>query len=421
MTSSAGRIAGFDPGIGRCWTQVLLRHPPWHDATRAAPFYHQLVKAPGSSIAGLRLATALLAMAAGGLVVWQKHLLARPGPGLVLVLACVLPFAADVRFLRLFQPAWPGAAAALLVLGSATALLAYRPADGDAAVLFFIVVAARVAAAAPPAFSVPAGVLTVALPELANLAGGSRTPAAAAIGTAFAWVAGAAVRGQARLTTELVAMHAAAAELEIAAERQQLAREFHDLVAHTLSVTMLHMTAARMSLDDREIDEALESLSEAQRAGREAIREMRQTVGLLGGSSPAGPGAALPQARDLPELVSAYSSAGLKVELQVEGDLAAVSGDAGLAAYRIAQESLANAAKHAPGSAAQVSVRVTRAELSLAVSSDIGSPAPLPGSGHGIPGMAQRAALLGGTFSAGPAGPGGRAWRVAAALPIGDR
>ncbi len=79
-----------------------------------------------------------------------------------------------------------------------------RPADGDAAVLFFIVVAARVAAAAPLAFSVPAGVLAVALPELANLAGGSRTAAATAIGTAFAWIAGVAMRGQARLTTELI-------------------------------------------------------------------------------------------------------------------------------------------------------------------------------------------------------------------------
>jgi signal transduction histidine kinase len=379
------------------------------------------VEARDRGIAGLRLATAALAIAAGGLVIWQKHLLARPAPGLILVLACVLPFAADARYPRLFRSPYPGAAAVLLVLGSATALLAYRPAAGDAAVLFFIVLAARAAAGAPPVFSVPAGVLAVILPEMVNLAGSSRTPAAAAIGAVFAWVAGAAMRAQARLTADLVAMQAAAACHEIAAGRQQLAREVHDLVAHTLSVTMLHMTAVRLSLDDGEVSEALESLAEAERAGREAMREMRQTVGLLGSPALAGTETALPQASDLPELVAGYASAGLRVALDVQGDLAAVSGDTGLAVYRIVQESLANAAKHAPGSAAQVNVLVTRAELSLSVTNDIRSPVPLAATGHGIPGMAQRAALLGGTFLAGPAAAGSRQWRIQAALPLGDR
>jgi signal transduction histidine kinase len=340
------------------------------------------VKARDKGIAGMRLAACVLAIAGGGLVVWQKHLLVRPGLGLVLVLTCVLLFAADARYPRLLQSAWPGAAAVLVVLCSATALLAYRPATGDAAVLFFIALAARVAAGAPPVFSVPAGVLAVVLPELVNLAGRAHTPAAAAIGAAFAWVAGAATRAQARLTADLVAMQAAAAGHEIAAERRQLAREFHDLVAHTLSVTMLHMTAVRMSLDDAEVGEALESLAEAQRAGREAMREMRQTVGLLGTPSASGAGAALPQASDLPELVAGYASAGLRVELDVEGDLTAVSGDAGLAAYRIAQESLANAAKHAPDSTAQVRVLVTRAELSPEVTNDTRHPPGRRGDGR---------------------------------------
>lgn len=333
--------------------------------------------------------------------------------------ARLLPFAADARYPRLFRSPCAGAAAVLLVLGSATALLAYRPAAGDAAVLFFIVLAARAAAGAPPVFSVPAGVLAVILPEVVNLAGSSRTPAAAAIGAAFAWVAGAAMRAQARLTADLVAMQAAAAGHEIAAGRQQLAREFHDLVAHTLSVTMLHMTAVRLSLDDGEVSEAMESLAEAERAGREAMREMRQTVGLLGNPALAGTETALPLASDLPELVAGYASAGLRVALDVQGDLAAVSGDTGLAVYRIVQESLANAAKHAPGSAAQVNVLVTGAELSLSVTNDIRSPAPLPATGHGIPGMAQRVALLGGTFLAGPPAAGSRQWRIQAALPLG--
>ena len=267
------------------------------------------------------------------------------------------------------------------------------------------------------------GLLAIALPVAVNLAGGSRTSASAAIGIAFAWVAGTAIRAQARTAAELVAMQAEAAQHQIAEERQQLAREFHDLVAHTLSVTMLHMTAVRMSLEDGESAEALESLAEAQQAGREAMREMRQTVTLLGSSSAAGPAAALPHIRDLPELVAGFAAAGLPVDLDTGGDLAAVPGDVGLAAYRIAQESLTNAAKHAPGSRAQVTARLAGGQLGLVITNDLvalGPPplSPLPGPGHGIAGMTQRAALASGSLSAGP--DGGR-WRVEAILPVGDR
>jgi signal transduction histidine kinase len=372
-------------------------------------------------LARLRLAMALLAVAAAVLVVAQKHLLAQPGPGLALVLACTLPFAVDTRWRALLRPGWPLPAAVLLVLGSATALLFYRPADGDAAVLFFIVLAALVAGAARPQVSVPAGVVIVALPLVASALGGSHTPAMAAIGAGFAWVAGSAVRAQARMADELAEAQAAAAQHQIAAERQQLAREFHDLVGHTLSITMLHMSAVRMSLEDGEPGEAVEALDQAQRAGREAMREMRQTVALLGNTPSDGPPPVLPHVRDLPELVAGFAAAGLKVDLDADADLAAIPDDVGLAAYRIAQESLTNAAKHAPGAVARVQVRATAAELRLIVSNDIVSPglrlASPPGSGHGIAGMTQRARLAGGSVRAGP---DGAVWRVEAALPIGD-
>ena len=250
-----------------------------------------------------------------------------------------------------------------------------------------------------------------------DLAGGSRTPPAAASGIAFAWVAGSAVRAQARTAAELVATQAAAARHQIAAERQQLAREFHDLVAHTLSVTMLHMTAVRMSLEDGESGEALEALAEAQRAGREAMREMRQTVTLLGSpppgrrrrcrtSRPARPGGRVRRGR-------------AKVDLDADGDLTSVSGDAGLAAYRIAQESLTNAAKHAPGSAA-----ASRSVPPRPVAAGDHQRHPPPGAAAGAGlrararGMSQRATLMGGSLQAGP---DGRAWRVEAACRRGDR
>ena len=364
---------------------------------------------------------AVLAVAAALLVVAQKHLLAQPGLGLALVLACALPFAVDARWPRLLRPGWPLAAAVLAVAGSATALLFFRPAEGDAAVLFFVALAARVGGATGLEASIPAGVLIVALPQAASALGGSHTPVMAAIGTGFAWVAGTAIRAQARTAAKLAAAQAAAARHQIAAERQQLAREFHDLVGHTLAVTMLHMTAVRMSLEDGETGEALESLDQAQRAGREAMREMRQTVTLLGSAAPDGPPAALPHVRDLPELVAGYTAAGLTVDLDADAGLAEVPGDVGLAAYRIAQESLTNAARHAPGSTARVQVRATAAELRLLVTNDITSPAPLaslPGSGHGIAGMTQRARLAGGACRAGP---DGGQWRVEAVLPVGDR
>jgi signal transduction histidine kinase len=380
------------------------------------------VDVDGTGIARLRLSMAVLAAAAAVLVAGQKHLLTQPGPGLALVLAGVLPFAVVAGWPQLLQPGWPLAAALLVAAGSATGLLFYRAADGDGAVLFFIALAAWVGGAARPQVSVPAGVLVVVLPLAASTLGGSRTPVTAAIGAGFAWVAGTAVRAQARTAAQLATAQAAAARNQIAAERQQLAREFHDLVGHTLSVTMLHMSAVRLSLEDGEAGEALESLDQAQRAGREAMREMRQTVTLLGSLPGDGPPAALPQVRDLPELTAGYTAAGLKVDLVIDADLSAIPGDVGLAAYRIAQESLSNAARHAPGSTARVQVRATPTELQLEVINDISSPsAALPawrGGGHGIAGMTQRARLAGGAFSAGP---DGGQWRVEAVLPLRDR
>jgi signal transduction histidine kinase len=370
------------------------------------------------------VAAAVFATVTGVAVIWQKHLAAAPVPGLLLVLGCVLPFLVDARWPRLSTTVWPATAAVIVVLTSATTLMAYRSAAGDPTVFFFILIAARVAAGAPASFSIPVGVLAVLAPEVASTATGWHEDAAAVAGTAFAWVAGFGMRQQELLTTQLLAARAAAAEHEIAAERQQLAREFHDLVAHTLAVTMLHLSALRMSLEDGEIDEALESLGEAQLAGREAMREMRQAVAVLGGSSRDGPGSALPRAGDLPELVAGYAAAGLNVTLDLTGDLGAISGDIGLAAYRIVQESLTNAAKHAAPSSANVLVNVSGTELEVIVINDIACPVTEPSQGHGISGMAQRASLLGGSFTAGGVARGEAdqpQWRVHARLPVNGR
>jgi CheY-like chemotaxis protein len=153
------------------------------------------------------------------------------------------------------------------------------------------------------------------------LAGLTASSANLIVGTAFAWFAGYEVRSQQQLMHALVDAETKLADQAAAAERQRIAREVHDLVAHTLSVTMLHLTGARLALQDADVTEATAALMEAERAGREAVREMRQAVGLLGKPST---GRALPGAADVPELIASYQHAGLRVAVDIHGDLGAI-------------------------------------------------------------------------------------------------
>lgn len=184
-------------------------------------------------------------------------------------------------------------------------------------------------------------------------------------------------------------------------ERQRIAREVHDVIAHSLSVTMLHLTAARRMLEeDDDATEAIEALRDAERQGRQAMSDIRQTVGLLGSSS--GEVTRTPDLADLPELVRGFRDAGLEVELEVRGDLARVPSTTGLGLYRIAQESLSNIAKHQPDSPARVSVDVRNGQR-LVVANELRHPVRhASDEGAGIRGMTERAELLGARFAAGP-------------------
>ena len=203
------------------------------------------------------------------------------------------------------------------------------------------------------------------------------------------------------------------------AERQRIAREIHDLVAHSLSVTMLHVTGARRALtEDADIEDAIEALRDAERIGREAMSDIRRTVGLLGaetaGVKP------LPVAADLPQLVADARSAGVDVTFHVEGAVAELPDTAGLAIYRVVQESLANAVKHAPG--APVSVRLIVADdgVRLTVRNPIPVGAVVQSGGSGIGGMTARAHQLGGTVVAGPGVPDREDdWVVDLQIPLG--
>lgn len=224
------------------------------------------------------------------------------------------------------------------------------------------------------------------------------------------------MRMQQQLLTEQRQAQAQLAAHAVADERRRIAREVHDVIAHSLSITLLHLTAARHALqDDGEDEFAVTALQQAEHSGRQAMTDIRHTVGLLDGD--AGSRAPEPGIADISDLAADFTSAGLNVTFESRGDVDHVSAAVGLALYRVAQESLANIAKHAPRSPSALTLRVTSREAALTVVNQLASPPPTPlsTSGRGLPGMRQRIELLGGTLEVGP-GPGG--WEVRARVPV---
>ncbi|OKH82808.1 histidine kinase [Mycobacterium sp. ST-F2] len=222
---------------------------------------------------------------------------------------------------------------------------------------------------------------------------------------------------QQRLVLEERARQAALAEQAAADERRRIAREVHDVIAHSLSVTMLHLTGARRALqEDNDVDEAVDGLLDAERLGRQAMSDIRQTVGLLGARDSAPLRLAPePGLSDIPDLVTSFADAGLHVESSIEVDPESVTPGIGLGLYRVAQESLANIAKHAPASAARLRLYLEKGTAILSVTNELTRPVTGEATGAGLPGMRQRIALLDGQFEAGP-GPGG--WTVQARIPV---
>jgi signal transduction histidine kinase len=240
-------------------------------------------------------------------------------------------------------------------------------------------------------------------------------------GAAIIWSAGviAALLAGLLIRTLLVAViaakvaQAAISKQATTAERQRIAREVHDVIAHSLTVTMLHLTAARLAVGRGDNTAATEALEEAEKAGRTSLNEIRHTVGLLRTEEGVTSTSPLPSAAEVPALVNGYRAAGLEVSLELQGELGGVDPAAGLALYRIVQESLTNAGRHAPGARTTVHIDIGP-PLKVDVRTEGGMPSAQRGSGVGITGMAERASALGGLFEAGQSGNG---WRVAATLP----
>jgi len=239
------------------------------------------------------------------------------------------------------------------------------------------------------------------------------------------WFVGYGVRERRRYLAEEQAQRARAeaerGRLAVREERVRIARELHDVVAHTLSVVTFQAGVGRKVGATRPA-EALLALRAVEVTGRGALEELRRILGLLRDDEPEQPSLApAPGVADLGELAGTVRAAGIPVTLLVTGETATLPAAVSLTVYRIVQEALTNVVKHARDAEASVRVRLGPDGVLVTVSDNgcgtaVTRPAGSSGAaGHGIVGMRERAAAFGGTLEAGPT-PGG--FRVSAFLPV---
>jgi signal transduction histidine kinase len=215
--------------------------------------------------------------------------------------------------------------------------------------------------------------------------------------------------------SELERRRAEEAQTAAADERARIARELHDVVAHSLSVMVVQTGAARQMLTP-EPDVARRQLESAENTGRQALAEMRRLLGMVRSADTPLTLAPQPSLSHVDLLVEQVRDAGLDVRLRLEGERRQLAPGVDLAAYRIVQEALTNTVKHADPARAEVLVRYRRDEVEIEVRDDGRGPGTNGHSGHGLVGMRERVALYGGALSAGPGASGG--FRVHATLPL---
>ena len=238
------------------------------------------------------------------------------------------------------------------------------------------------------------------------------------LGVAFPWMIGSSLARQAQLAAQLEATRRELAQQALLSERRRIARDVHDFVGHGLAAVMLQVTSARHVLR-RDLAAAEEALRSAEELGRHSMQELRRTVSLLRSEDEAVEVAALPSATEIQTLVDQVRTGGLAVVLQTQGDLTRISPGVGVALFRIAQEALANAARHAPSARTVLELEVADGQTRLVAETHGPARAVKVNEperpGYGLIGMSERAAALGGEFAAGPTPTG---WRVSCRLPL---
>jgi len=340
------------------------------------------------------LALAGLGLAAGAYLADNRRL--PEAAVALLALGSVLPLLLTVRWPIL---AWR-LALLMLFVGTVNST-AREPWPWNAVqIVGFLIVLGRLATTQPSAVTAWATGLSI-LPLFVY------TGATNAWGAAFLLVAIGAlgdITSRRRRTREMLAEQEELTEAErarraVLEERAQIAREMHDVVAHHMSMIAVRAETAPYRLTDLP-ESAREELAGIATAARGALTDMRRLLGVLRAEDGEAPTAPQPGLADLDGLVATAQSSGVEVTLTADG-LGAVPETVGLAAYRIMQEALANAARHAPGGSVTIDARGLSDRLELEVRNRRTGPAT-PGGGHGLIGMRERAALLGGTLTAGP-------------------
>jgi signal transduction histidine kinase len=336
------------------------------------------------------------------------------GADLIVVALPVAVFAAWTYLARV--PLWAASIAVLAPVVVAQRSGQLEPLLFEASLLAFVVgrwARSRIEA-------VVLGLVTLASPVLASLI---QDPSEIAVGIwlmgiAFPWVIGWAAARQRQLATELEATRRELAEQALFEERRRIARDVHDLVGHGIAAAMLQITSARHVLR-RDPAAAEEALRSAEDVGRRSMRELGRTLALLRSDDEAAVAPPLPAATDIETLVDDAKATGLAVELRTRGDLSQIAPDVGLALYRISQEAVANAARHA--SDARTVIRLELGDEEVRLVAETTGPVSAPTAfeaerpRYGMIGMRERATALGGDFAAGPTREG---WRVSCRLPL---
>jgi signal transduction histidine kinase len=238
-----------------------------------------------------------------------------------------------------------------------------------------------------------------------------------------AWVAGFALRGRTvqaeaaeERATQAEREREAAARVAVAEERARIARELHDIVAHAVSVMVLQVGATRHKLPVVLEDEK-RALMDVERAGRRALTEMRRLLAAMRREGEEAELTPQPGLDGLDALLAEINRAGLPVELHVDGDPVPLPRGIDLSAYRIVQEGLTNALKHAHASDADVTVRYLPDELEIEIRDNGQGSSTTDGLGHGLVGVRERVKIYGGEMSAGTANGGG--FVLSTRLPLG--
>jgi signal transduction histidine kinase len=243
---------------------------------------------------------------------------------------------------------------------------------------------------------------------------------------AIGWLAGFLLRGSA-VRADTAEERAARLEQEreadalraVVEERTRIARELHDIVGHSVSVMTVQTSGVRRLLRSEQEQER-EALLAVERTGREALAEMRRVVGALREAEEGPALAPRPSLSRVDKLVAQARETGLPVDLEIEGDAVPLPAGVDLTAYRLVQEGLTNAIKHAAARHAEVRVRYDPGHVEIEVCDDgrgaDGADPTSSDGGHGLEGMRERVSIYGGELEAGPRAGGG--FRLRARIPV---